>query len=191
MAQHVLACRPLKLLSAPFELPSEPTVAAFWKKVAHLTARSRTAEGGWTGSEEVRSWNASHVQTCDRCIASRSYKACIVNDDQVSCCSCRRAKVGCDRKIKFIFDCTRTQFFPSAEVFLAVYNTRDPQKFRALKKSANKRRKAQLGHTYYTDADLPTGVKSRPLLKIFTESLDDIGSITQQLDSEHLVIPTR
>ncbi|KAJ6544015.1 hypothetical protein B0H19DRAFT_1169338, partial [Mycena capillaripes] len=131
-------------LSLPQVSPSEETIELFWRKISSLTTRTRNHEGQWIGSPEVMAWNALNMQTCDKCCASRTLKACIIEQDQPSCLPCRNAKMACDRKTKFLFDTTCNDFFPTMEIFMSVFKARDQQQCRSYLKTANKQRKANL-----------------------------------------------
>ncbi|KAJ7938191.1 hypothetical protein B0H13DRAFT_1135694 [Mycena leptocephala] len=128
-------------LSLPRVYPSEETVAAFWRTIAYLTTRTRSIDGRWIGSPEVKSWNLQNTQTCDKCACRRTLKHCIVDEGQASCRPCRESKTACDRKLKFLFDCTREEFFPTFEAFMEVFNAKNQDQCRTFQKSANKRRK--------------------------------------------------
>ncbi|KAK6972179.1 hypothetical protein R3P38DRAFT_3240422 [Favolaschia claudopus] len=118
--------------------PPESTVAAFWRRVAYLTTRTRCSDGSWVGTYEVRQWNRNNTESCSKCSKGRSRKKCDFAADQVSCRPCRLAKTSCDRKTKFLFAATRRDFFPTMEEFLQVYNSQPPAKSRSFQKTANK-----------------------------------------------------
>ncbi|KAJ7619246.1 hypothetical protein DFH06DRAFT_1142112 [Mycena polygramma] len=124
--------------------PSKETVVAFWHRVAELSARSRTKEGRWIGSREVVKWNKANTKKCLRCSTSKTWKQCTADDDHPGCRACRIAKVACDRKLKFLYDCTKIQYFPSWELFLHVYTAGNPAHSRSFQKAANRRRHEQI-----------------------------------------------
>ncbi|KAJ7187912.1 hypothetical protein C8R46DRAFT_1053052 [Mycena filopes] len=130
-------------LSTPFVSPADDTLAAFFKRIAYLTTRTRVPRSdGWAGCPEVVIWNAMNREACSRCRTSRGLVECTVGDDSQSTCDqCRRSKLLCDRKLRFLFDATRDEFFSTREQFSQVYNFRDRRRCRTLKKSANKRLK--------------------------------------------------
>ncbi|KAJ7645954.1 hypothetical protein DFH06DRAFT_1476562 [Mycena polygramma] len=80
-------------------------------------------------------------QPCENCLNSRNPGKCRIDPDEVCCLPCRAAKMGCDRKVKFLFDSTKNDFFPTMELFTDVYLQRDGRHFRAVKKALNKRRR--------------------------------------------------
>ncbi|KAJ7759335.1 hypothetical protein DFH07DRAFT_817253 [Mycena maculata] len=130
-------------LSSPV-LISEETIASFWRKIAYLTTRTRTAEGRWVGSREVKVWNSRNMRTCERCAKGRTLKQCLIDEDQPSCRPCREAKIACDRKQQFLYDSTCDEFFADIALFMEVFNNRNQQQVRTYQKTANKRRKASL-----------------------------------------------
>ncbi|KAJ6455509.1 hypothetical protein C8R47DRAFT_1082733 [Mycena vitilis] len=139
-----------KDLSLPGVTPSPETLSAFWRKVAFLTARTKNRQGQWIGCPEVKVWNSSNMQKCDKCNASRKLKDCIIDDDQPSCRPCRTAKIACDRKIKYLFDNTCNEFFPTMDEFMFVFKTRDQQLCRSYQKAASRKRKASLPYNFST-----------------------------------------
>ncbi|KAJ7270203.1 hypothetical protein C8J57DRAFT_305614 [Mycena rebaudengoi] len=124
--------------------PTKEITTAFWRRVAELTTRTRAKGGRWVGSEEVMKWNAVNMLACDKCTFSRHNKQCILEDHQPSCLPCRQSKMLCDRKMRFIFDSTREEFFASYDLFLRVFEAKDQKQCRSFKKTANKRRQAAL-----------------------------------------------
>ncbi|KAJ7778251.1 hypothetical protein B0H16DRAFT_1502741 [Mycena metata] len=103
----------------------------FWRRIYGLTTRARNHEGQWVGSPEVEAWNRknrvvhNNIQKCVKCSSSRNPKQCIIELDQASCRACREAKMACDRKLQFLFDSTRDQYFDTMEEFLTVFNEKD------------------------------------------------------------------
>ncbi|KAJ7215727.1 hypothetical protein C8J57DRAFT_1255422 [Mycena rebaudengoi] len=81
---------------------------------------------------------------CDKCMARRSPRHCVVDDNEVSCQACRLGKTACDRKMRFLFESTRNDFFPSRDLFDAVFKLKNKNQSRTYQKTANKRRKAAL-----------------------------------------------
>ncbi|KAJ7702342.1 hypothetical protein B0H17DRAFT_141755 [Mycena rosella] len=135
-------------MTSPFAAPSQDTLSAFWRKISYLTTRTRTRDGRWVGSQEVKAWNSRNTLTCDKCAASRNLKQCyLAEDDQPSCRPCRDGKTACDRKFKFLFDSTCEDFFPSFDMFISVYNARDKKLVRTFQKTANKRRRSQIPYS--------------------------------------------
>ncbi|KAJ7271549.1 hypothetical protein C8J57DRAFT_1226134 [Mycena rebaudengoi] len=122
--------------------PPPEIVTAFWRRVADLTTRTRAKGGKWVGSEEVFQWNAKNMMACDKCTFRRNPKQCTLEDDQASCLPCRQSKMSCDRKMRFLFDSTRQDFFSSYDLFLQVVDAKDQKQCRTFKKTANKRRQA-------------------------------------------------
>ncbi|KAJ7047835.1 hypothetical protein C8F04DRAFT_1060248 [Mycena alexandri] len=131
-------------LSVPLAAPAEETVVAFLSRIAYLTTRTRMEGNRWVGSPEVAVWNALNPMPCVRCSTSKGCATCTVREGHPGCLECRRSKIACDRKIRFLFEATREEFFPTREQFMSVYTPRDRTRCRTLKKSANKRRKTHV-----------------------------------------------
>jgi hypothetical protein len=70
-----------------------------------------------------------------------------VDDNEVSCRACRLGKTACDRKLRFLFESTRNEFFPSMDLFYAVFKVKNKKQARTFQKTANKRRKAALPYS--------------------------------------------
>ncbi|KAJ6518912.1 hypothetical protein C8R45DRAFT_9265 [Mycena sanguinolenta] len=128
-------------LSFPLTTPSYATVISFWRKIAQISTRTHNQSGAWIGSAEVLSWNADNREPCQHCSTSRTGKTCVIEDDYASCRPCRTARINCDRKIKFLFDSTKEDYFPNFELFLHVYNTGKPGAVeqRKMQKAINKK----------------------------------------------------
>ncbi|KAJ7045243.1 hypothetical protein C8F04DRAFT_1174207 [Mycena alexandri] len=126
------------------DMQLNPVLAAFWRRISELTTRTRNHSGHWVGSPEVKAWNSANRRKCDKCCVSRSLRECLVEEDQASCKPCRAAHTACDRKLQFLFESTREEFFPTMEKFLVVFKARDSELSRSYQKTANKRRKASL-----------------------------------------------
>ncbi|KAJ7740541.1 hypothetical protein B0H16DRAFT_1464779 [Mycena metata] len=105
--------------SVPAADPDDRTIASFSKRLSELTTRTRLPGRGWVGSPEVALWNSRNT-------------------------GCRKAKTACDRKIRFLFESTREDFFPTRAQFLQFYNMRDRSRCRTFNKTANKRRRADI-----------------------------------------------
>ncbi|KAJ6487831.1 hypothetical protein C8R45DRAFT_258185 [Mycena sanguinolenta] len=114
------------VLSFPSTSPSSATLSAFWRHIAQISTRTRNSAGTWVGSEEVVRWNASNPESCQHCKTRR------------------KARVNCDRKIKFIFDNTKDSFFPDYEMFLQAYNNGCRSERRRLQTAINKKRSKQV-----------------------------------------------
>ena len=152
-AQHMFCVNPTvkintednpgKTLSLPIVNPSDAILDKFWTRVAELTARYHDVNDNWIGCNEVREWNRTNravslkihnnrkiivsmdIQACFKCVNSKTSRLCIVDEDQPSCRSCRSIKISCDRKTQFVFDLTKTEFFPTFDQFMAVYQNKD------------------------------------------------------------------
>ncbi|KAK7031536.1 hypothetical protein R3P38DRAFT_2701295 [Favolaschia claudopus] len=125
------------------------SLEAFWCRVSQLTTRIRNNEGEWVGSDEARQWNHRNKETCTRCQRQRgpTWKACLVEDDQLNCSPCRDSKMSCDRKTKFIFEYTKDQFFPTMEEFMRVYSKKDHADCKVYRKWASRKLRATLPYT--------------------------------------------
>ncbi|KAK7048084.1 hypothetical protein R3P38DRAFT_2867267 [Favolaschia claudopus] len=134
-------------LSMPQLGPAESTIVAFWQKIAFLTTRTRREDGKWIGGEQVRHWNATNTQGCDKCTKGRIIKQCTVDEYQAGCKTCRLSRTACDRKTKFLFEMTRNDFFPTMDLFLQAYNQKQPATCRSVRKMANKRLKSTLPYS--------------------------------------------
>ncbi|KAK7033315.1 hypothetical protein R3P38DRAFT_2773732 [Favolaschia claudopus] len=112
---------------------------AFWCRVSQLTTRTRNDDGVWVGSAEAKEWNDVNKQSCSRCRRGRTWRACCVEDDQLTCLPCRNSKMGCDRKTKFIFEYTKEQFFSNMEDFMRVYGKKEQADCRLYRKWASRK----------------------------------------------------
>ncbi|KAK7001026.1 hypothetical protein R3P38DRAFT_2796511 [Favolaschia claudopus] len=101
----------------------DPVLQAFWQRISELTARTRTDEGVWVGSREIREWNEGHTGPC------------------------RDGKMACDRKTQFLFDYTRHQFFDDMDQFLRVYGRKDKSKCKPYRKQAVKKLRDNMPYT--------------------------------------------
>ncbi|KAJ7493167.1 hypothetical protein B0H11DRAFT_2190797 [Mycena galericulata] len=87
------------------------------------------------------------MESCDKCLHARRLRQCIIEEDQASCRPCRDSRTSCDRKMRFLYESTRDDFFPTLDEFMLVYNARDQEQLRSYKKTANKQKKAALPYT--------------------------------------------
>ncbi|KAJ7616335.1 hypothetical protein DFH06DRAFT_1145605 [Mycena polygramma] len=122
------------VLSLPYVGPSHGTLERFWRRVAEVTTRHHDDHREWVGGEDVRRWNESNKQPCERCANSKNNRECIVDESHPSCRPCRRNKVGCDRKPRFVFDMTKEQFFPSYSQFMRIYQDGKSEQIRRLRR---------------------------------------------------------
>ncbi|KAJ7781444.1 hypothetical protein B0H16DRAFT_1447886 [Mycena metata] len=120
---------------------SDAVLDEFWRCISNLTTRTRNHLGQWVGSPEVEAWNRQNTQGS---ATSRNPKQCVIELDQASCRSCRDAKMACDRKLQFLFESTREEYFYTMEEFVTVFNAKKTSRCRSFQKTANKRRKASL-----------------------------------------------
>ncbi|KAJ7165973.1 hypothetical protein C8R46DRAFT_1035284 [Mycena filopes] len=123
-------------LSLPSVYPTEEVINRFWRRVAELTTRYHDVQRKWIDGEEIRLWNSQNKDPCSKCRNSKSGKLCILDEDQPSCRTCRQNKVGCDRKRLFVFDMTKSEFFPVYEQFLEVFKNTGAGRFRRYNKAA-------------------------------------------------------
>ncbi|KAJ7288054.1 hypothetical protein C8J57DRAFT_1706567 [Mycena rebaudengoi] len=94
--------------------PSPTTLRKFWKRVAEVTSRYHDDNGQWTGSDEIRKWNATNRQ-----VGLKSY---------AHAADVRKTS---DRgKDEFLFDMTKDEFFPSRAQFTKIFKLKDPQTIR-------------------------------------------------------------
>ncbi|KAK7000762.1 hypothetical protein R3P38DRAFT_2560389 [Favolaschia claudopus] len=112
---------------------------AFWCRVSELTTRTRNDEGAWVGSPEARQWNERNKESCSRCQRGRNWRACFVENDQLTCLPCRKSKMACDRKTRFIFEYTKDEFFPTMDEFKAVYGKKEHTDCRVYRKWASRK----------------------------------------------------
>ncbi|KAJ7902344.1 hypothetical protein B0H13DRAFT_1882592 [Mycena leptocephala] len=49
----------------PAVIPSTDTIMLFWQRISDLTSRTRSYDGQWIGSSEVKAWNAINMQKCE------------------------------------------------------------------------------------------------------------------------------
>ncbi|KAJ7932925.1 hypothetical protein B0H13DRAFT_1856536 [Mycena leptocephala] len=118
--------------------PSLSTIERFWKRVAEVTTRYHDSKHQWTGGEEIRLWNLGNRTACEGCEMRKNKRICLVDFDHPSCRPCRANKVLCDRKLRFIFDMTKEQFFPSYSQFLRIFKDRQPGQLRRLRRHENR-----------------------------------------------------
>ncbi|KAK6992855.1 hypothetical protein R3P38DRAFT_3080286 [Favolaschia claudopus] len=131
-------------LSMPQAEPGENTVIAFWQRIASVSTRTRR-DGKWIGVEELRHWNAANTKGCDRCTKGKVIRHCVIEEYQAACKTCRTARTACDRKVKFLFEMTRKDFFPTMDLFLRAYNKKGPNACRSVQ-AANKRLRGTLSY---------------------------------------------
>ncbi|KAJ7767248.1 hypothetical protein B0H16DRAFT_1521470 [Mycena metata] len=125
---------PTGYMSVPAVYPTETVLDRFWRRVAQLTTRYHDVEHKWIGGGEIREWNLINQEPCDKCANSKTQKQCIIDDDQPSCRTCRKTKIGCDRKPRFVFDMTRDEFFQSYDQFLAIFQNPEKGRLRRYEK---------------------------------------------------------
>ncbi|KAJ7481180.1 hypothetical protein B0H11DRAFT_2024572 [Mycena galericulata] len=114
---------PTRPLSVPAVRPTKDTLVNFWRRVAELTTRYHDFNNNWVGGSEIRKWNEeTPSQACSKCLNSKKKRACIIDEDQPSCRTCRESKVRCDRKPRFVYEMTKDEFFSKYEDFTAVFN---------------------------------------------------------------------
>ncbi|KAK7018850.1 hypothetical protein R3P38DRAFT_2538758 [Favolaschia claudopus] len=118
---------------------SQTFLEAFWCRVSQLTTRTRNDVGEWVGSKESREWNTFNTEVCSRCQRGRTWKACVLEDDQLTCLPCRDSKMGCDRKTKFIFEYTKNNFFPTMDEFMSVYAKKEQADCKIYRKWASRK----------------------------------------------------
>jgi hypothetical protein len=143
--------------------PVDSTVEAFWTRVGQLSTRMKV-DKRWLGSEELVQWHKynltvsqyhSHTlrnsnqrclrinEPCLRCSENKR-RICIVEADHPSCKTCRTSKKPCDRKLRFLFDLTRKDFFHDFDQFCTVYDRGPPhQSDEAESQIVSKKRKRQ------------------------------------------------
>ncbi|KAJ7617675.1 hypothetical protein DFH06DRAFT_1145101 [Mycena polygramma] len=117
-------------MSVPNVSPNPEVVNRFWKRVAEVTARYHDADHRLVCSPALRDWIKTNQEPCMKCRNSKSKRVCILDDDSASCKTCREAKIGCDRKTRFLFDVTKDEFFPTLDQFLDAYRSREPGRLR-------------------------------------------------------------
>ncbi|KAK7050336.1 hypothetical protein R3P38DRAFT_2863585 [Favolaschia claudopus] len=132
-------------LSMPQAEPGENTVIAFWQRIASVSTKTRR-DGKWIGVEELRHWNAANTKGCDRCTKGKVIRHCVIEEYQAGCKTCRTARIACDRKVKFLFEMTCKDFFPTMDLFLRAYNKKVPNACRSVHKAANKRLRGTLSY---------------------------------------------
>ncbi|KAK7016256.1 hypothetical protein R3P38DRAFT_3203038 [Favolaschia claudopus] len=160
---------------------------AFWQRVSELTARTRTDDGRWVGSEELREWNARHTESCDRCRGARIWKPCIVHDDQPTCRPCRTSKMACDRKVKFVFEYTKHHFFADMSEFLRVYRKKERANCKPYRKQAVKKLRDSM--PYGHEERVPkkrAELGNVPAVMVRSVSPSYAGVPTHNLDSRQL-----
>ncbi|KAJ7659614.1 hypothetical protein DFH06DRAFT_1402685 [Mycena polygramma] len=136
----------LTTVTTPAVHPSEEILDRFWRRVDELTTRYYDASHVWIVGTEIKAWNWENREACTPCVKSRMGKICIVDDDRPSCRTCRKAKIGCNRKPQFVFDMTKYDFFPSYQQFLAIFQDKSGHRKRhkrRTRRQSGQRKKAE------------------------------------------------
>ncbi|KAJ7123309.1 hypothetical protein C8R43DRAFT_1032102 [Mycena crocata] len=124
--------------SVPEVKLSATTLDRFWKKVAELTTRHHDVHKRWKGTDELRQWNMDNKKACRKCTHSKTKCPCIIDIDHPSCRACRDVKVACSRKAAFVYDMTKEDYFPDFKQFLSVFQDRNPEQLKKLRKHEQK-----------------------------------------------------
>ncbi|KAJ7680195.1 hypothetical protein DFH06DRAFT_1119965 [Mycena polygramma] len=180
MLQSRPSTQPGVALTIPNVHPTELTVSAFWRRISDLSSRTKDKNGRWIGSPEVFEWNVRNSKPCERCLIGSRWKQCIVDEDHPSCRSCRTAKVSCDRKLRFLYEATSSDFFSSWDLFLHVYNTRRGKEVRAFQKDANKRRNRE--SVEYAAVASPSEILAAATREALRVALEQICELRKQLE---------
>ncbi|KAJ6453683.1 hypothetical protein C8R47DRAFT_1158671 [Mycena vitilis] len=107
-------------MTLPLVGPSDYIVKMFWRRVSHLTTRTHDENDNWIGGPEIRAWNRSNGTACSKCTNSKTKRICMIDENHTGCIPCRTMKIGCDRKLLFLFDLTRDEYFPTFDQFMKV-----------------------------------------------------------------------
>ncbi|KAJ7676731.1 hypothetical protein DFH06DRAFT_1122036 [Mycena polygramma] len=113
-------------MTLPFVGPSDYVVKMFWRRVAQLTTRTHDEHDNWIGGPEIRNWNRDNgtvqwrVKACSKCTNSKTKRICMIDENRTGCIPCRTMKIGCDRKLLFLFELTRDEYFPTFDQFMKV-----------------------------------------------------------------------
>ncbi|KAJ6468626.1 hypothetical protein C8R47DRAFT_803308 [Mycena vitilis] len=109
-------------LSEPSAEVEERTLESFWQRVSELISRYHDVDHKWINGTEIRDWNRRNRVACDKCLNSTTKRQCVIDEDSPNCRPCRGAKIGCDRKAKFVFDLTKADFFADWNQFEKVWD---------------------------------------------------------------------
>ncbi|KAJ7086956.1 hypothetical protein C8R44DRAFT_893360 [Mycena epipterygia] len=115
-------------MSSPEVGPNPDVVRRFWKRISDVSARCYDTDNTRKGSDDIRQWNKHNRKSCAKCTSSRGRRICVVDEDHPSCKTCRSAKIGCDRKLLFLFDMTKAEYFPSFDQFIKVFHSKEHSK---------------------------------------------------------------
>ncbi|KAJ7057745.1 hypothetical protein C8F01DRAFT_1150949 [Mycena amicta] len=112
--------------------PTAAILTRFYAKIDHIVALQRIpGHPHWLG--ELKRWQLANTTDCESCQASRPRQACVFGDAQMSCRACRyRQHSGassptatsktCSRKLRFLFDMTKDEFFSDYDQFVSIYH---------------------------------------------------------------------
>ncbi|KAJ7111511.1 hypothetical protein C8R44DRAFT_742619 [Mycena epipterygia] len=124
-------------MSSPEVGPNPDVVRRFWKRISDVSARCYDTDNTRKGSNDIRQWNEHNRKSCAKCTSSRGRRICVVDEDHPSCKTCRSAKIGCDRKLLFLFDMTKAEYFPSFDQFIKVFHSKEHSRPRRNKRTEN------------------------------------------------------
>ncbi|KAJ7114752.1 hypothetical protein C8R44DRAFT_984174 [Mycena epipterygia] len=124
-------------MSSPEVGPNPDVVRRFWKRISDVSARCYDTDHTRKGSDDIRQWNEHNRKSCAKCTSSRGRRICVVDEDHPSCKTCRSAKIGCDRKLLFLFDMTKAEYFPTFDQFIKVFHSKEPSNIRRNKRTEN------------------------------------------------------
>ncbi|KAJ7683321.1 hypothetical protein B0H17DRAFT_1074282 [Mycena rosella] len=158
-------------MSLPIMDPNSEVVQRFWKRVAEISGMSHDAHKKWVGRDEVKSWNQSNREPCGKCIGGKVLKVCVIEEDHPCCRNCRDAKIGCNRKLQFVFNMTKVIFFPTYDQFMKVFSYREPGGMRKYRSEVTTQSIVATQHNRTTEEHLPNFAGSRLIESTHKNSL--------------------
>ncbi|KAJ7019098.1 hypothetical protein C8F04DRAFT_1276682 [Mycena alexandri] len=144
-------------------LSQEEFLSNFWTRVGRLSARSHLSNKRWVGAPELKEWSEANPQPCGRCSISKKPRTCRIEHDHPSCQTCRKLKLSCDRRARYVFDNTKDEFFQDFEEFLKVFSCKPPTTLRAGKKAESRMRRKVIEALTPTSASGPSKPKVEPV----------------------------
>ncbi|KAJ7662746.1 hypothetical protein DFH06DRAFT_1128958 [Mycena polygramma] len=129
-------------------IPTDFLLDSFWRRVSDLTTIYHDTDNNRIGGDEMKHWNRTNRSPCSKCTNSKAKRVCIIDEGHPSCRACRKVKIGCDRKPLFVYEMTKTHFFPSFDQFMSVFHNKERGKLRRyVKAPAGLKRVSSLAET--------------------------------------------
>ncbi|KAF7325476.1 hypothetical protein MKEN_00396200 [Mycena kentingensis (nom. inval.)] len=95
---------------AHYPAPSPEILARFWAKIGSILGEERGQHASADSKRELKKWTTTHTTGCVQCAVSG--QLCTTEPDRASCrACCVQGDQGCERKLRFLFDMTKEEFF--------------------------------------------------------------------------------